>query len=384
MDAIVDAIPEAGAGALELVRSEAVKAQIFAAGRTLELRSKIDALRQKFVEGDQRTGSVFAGASSSDELRRNLSAVELEMSADEVELLKKCGWRLWHTVELLENFVSLNHEAIARLVRCVDSCSTAEAQGPGAQFLKEEAAIGKLVDGASELVPYKNQLTELLAEKCYDGDVSAAEMYLRSAHRREAGRSTIFLAGFTSGFCVCFAAGIIALAPDRVIWSQHFMFYTYRSAGLVALSLWLWAVNILIFERFGINHVFILQTSPAEQCYLHPSQLVEVAAIWTVLLLSAFWIQASNTIIEKDIAFTTPPVVVWCIVLVLFCMPCGTQSARFLHSSRAMLKRTIARVLTAPFHPVIFRDVLLGDILTVRAVSYTITAAIFYGHHHCY
>ena len=53
--------------------------------------------------------------------------------------------------------------------------------------------------------------------------------------------------------CLC----IYMPAIDRSLSDRR-----YRSAGLIALSLCLWAVNILVFELHGVNHVFILQTSP--------------------------------------------------------------------------------------------------------------------------
>ena len=87
-----------------------------------------------------------------------------------------------------------------------------------------------------------------------------------------------------------------------------------------------------------------------------------------MLLLLAFWLQASNRVLELHAEFQAPPICVWCCVAVAFVAPFGKQSGRFLWSTRAMLWRTIGRVLAAPFFPVRFRDVLVGDILTSMVV----------------
>jgi hypothetical protein len=160
--------------------------------------------------------------------------------------------------------------------------------------------------------------------------------------------------------CVCFLASIShVLTGTELAWSPHFMFYTYRPAFCLALSVWLWALNITVFERYGVNHVYVLQTS-AEH-YLHSSEAVWVAGSWTVLLLFAFWLQASNYVLQfSALLRELPPIAVWIIVLVCFFLP----GPKLLGSTRRMLQCTLGRVLLAGFFPVIFRDVMTGDILT--------------------
>jgi hypothetical protein len=154
------------------------------------------------------------------------------------------------------------------------------------------------------------------------------------------------------------ACAIVGLAPSRSAWNTHFMFFTYRSAGLLALALWLWAANILVFESYGVNHVFVLQTS--ERDYLHPSQLLWCAALWTIAVLAAFFLQASNAALAWTDHPGAPPLAAWGLGLALLVLPAPV----LLHNSRRVLGETVGRVLLAPFPAVLFRDVLMGDILT--------------------
>ena len=339
--------------ALALLEEEAAKAQLFCAAQVTQLGAALESLRREI--DDIAQAEAAAG----------LDHGELE---DERSLAKKRGWRLWLTAELLESYASLNCEAAARLAKSAEAHASDDAARScaGDRWLEQSVATRALSRAAQDVAPHKRALRDVLAEHFFDGSAADAESYLRRVDWRTATRRTIFLAGFACGFCLCFAAGIWALLPNRVVWSIHFMFYAYRSAGLIALSLCLWAVNIVAFELRGVNHVFILQTSASR--YLHPSEVGAVGAVWTVLLLLAFWLQASNRVLELHAEFQAPPICVWCCVAVAFVAPFGKQSGRFLWSTRAMLWRTIGRVLAAPFFPVRFRDVLVGDILTSMVV----------------
>jgi hypothetical protein len=348
VSAAVPAVPPA----LVLLEQEVAKAQLFCTAQTSQIGAALESLRHEIA--DIAAAEKAAGLDSS----------AGEFFEDERNMAKKRGWRLWLNAELLEAFASLNCEAAARLARSVEACTPAgdEEKHVGERWLQESLALRKLGDVAAAVVPHKQALRNVLAESFFGGNVTYAEGYLRRIDRRTATRRTIFLAGFACGFCLCFAAGLSALLPEHIVWSSHFMFYTYRSAGLIALSLCLWALNIVIFETHAVNHVFILQTNPER--YLHPSELVEFGAIWTVLLLLAFWLQASNAVLELDTVFQGPPIAVWCVVIAAFVMPFGKTTGHWLWSSRHMLWSTLGRVFAAPFYPVLFRDVLVGDILT--------------------
>lgn len=202
--------------------------------------------------------------------------------------------------------------------------------------------------------------------------------FLCHIERPQAAPGDYFFAGLTSGVCLCFATTVAhLLSSEGLAWSPHFMFYTYRPAGCLALAVWLWAANVHVFERCGVNHVFVLQTSADATRYRHASEIAWAAGTWTMLLLSAFWLQASRysppgcsgTLCEL------PPVVVWLLVAVAFWLP----GERLLGSSRRMLQRTLGRVLCAPLFPIVFRDVLVGDILTSL-----VRPMVDLGHLSCY
>ena len=333
---------EAGGGGGAL-RAEAKRALDFVEARKQELGQSVGRLSQELdtIAASERTAHVERGA-----------------FAAERNTLRQKAWQAWVGAEQVQEFAELNCEAAAQLAKHSDRALgntagadlRAEPRGPTAQLrLTEES-----------LKPLQKQLCDFVAKNFFENSEKKALEFLTHVDRETAAPADFFFAGFTSGVCICFAASIgHLLGEGELSWSAHFMFYTYRPAFCIVLAVWLWALNISVFERFGVNHVYVLQTS-AEH-YLHSSEVVWVAGSWTVLLLCAFWLQASNYVLRYSALLRElPPVAVWVIVLVFFALP----TKRFLGTTRRMLQCTLGRVLCAGFFPVIFRDVMTGDILT--------------------
>ena len=59
---------------------------------------------------------------------------------------------------------------------------------------------------------------------------------------------------------------------------------------LWCVSAWFWGANILIFQRFRINHVLVLGLSPDPEKYLHASSLLWCASLWSIGMLISFWL----------------------------------------------------------------------------------------------
>jgi hypothetical protein len=321
------------------LREECAKALAFAQDRVRELRESVNSMQPEL-------DSIHAAE------RR--AKAEGNSFAGERNAVRQRAWVAWAATEQLASFASLNCEAAARFGNDEGSTLRDDPSGPLQKLLSTEA---------TSLVPIKKQLRKFVADNWYGGDNKSALEFLCHVDREDATPADYFFAGFTVGVTLCFAASVgHVLTDDRELsWSPHFMFYTYRPAFSLALACWLWGLNIYIFERFGVNHVFILQTSSSAEHYLKPAQVVWVAGTWTVLLLAAFWLQASNYVLRySELLRELPPVLVWVIVLTAFFMP----GERLYGSTRHMLQKTLGRVLMAGFFPVIFRDVMMGDVLT--------------------
>jgi len=329
-----------------LLRDECGRALAFAQGRVHELQASVDSMQNELgsIADAERTAKVAA-----------------KSFVSERNAVRQRAWAAWAGAEQLAAFASLNCEAAAQLAREADR-RLGNDQGAA---LRDDPAgpVQKLLDtDAASLTPLKKRLCDFVAANWYNGDNKSALEFLCHVDRENARPADYFFAGFTVGVTVCFAASVGHLLTEgELSWSPHFMFYTYRPAFSLALACWLWGLNIYIFEKFGVNHVFILQTSASAERYLKPAQVVWVAGTWTVLLLMAFWLQASNYVLRYSALLRElPPVLVWVVVFTAFFMP-GEQ---LYGSTRHMLQTTLGRVLCAGCFPVIFRDVLVGDILT--------------------
>lgn len=333
--------PIDGAAARQLaprLREECDKALTFVQGRLRELRESVGSMEQELasISTAERTAKV-----------------EPNSFINERKAVRQRAWEAWAAADQLAAFASLNCEAAARLGHEQGAELRDDASDPVQQLLSTEAVA---------LVPLKKQLRDFVAANWYGGDKNSAIEFLCHVDREDAKPADYFFAGLTVGVTLCFAGTVgHVLTGGELSWSPHFMFYTYRPAFSLALACWMWGLNIYIFETFGVNHVFILQTSGNAERYLKPAQVVWVAGTWTVLLLAALWLQASNYVLRySELLRELPPVLVWMVVLAVFFMP----GERFYGSSRHMLQKTLGRVLCAGLFPVIFRDVMMGDILT--------------------
>ena len=91
------------------------------------------------------------------------------------------------------------------------------------------------------------------------------------------------------------------------LWEPNFLFYAFRPQAQILLCVWLYGVNIFLFERFRVSHVFILQTSPAPETYLHATAVMLGASVWSVALLASFWFCVSNVWYGLCLGLMTTP-----------------------------------------------------------------------------
>jgi len=180
--------------------------------------------------------------------------------------------------------------------------------------------------GSSEL---SDDLRALLQQQLSRGEgsagaVTSADEFLKKTTTKKRAASTlvVFGFGFTAGFCLCLSIVIAHLFTSVNVWEPRYLFFSWRPHLQVCLCLWLWGLNILVFQKYGINHVLVLGLSPHPEKYLHASSLMWCAAIWSILSLCGFWLQVSNAWVYLTDEPESPPIVVWSIVLgfmVQFC-----------------------------------------------------------------
>ena len=96
--------------------------------------------------------------------------------------------------------------------------------------------------------------------------------------------------------------------------------------------------------------------------YLYPSTVLMFACLWAIMALFAFWVQVSHAWTFFTDEPEAPPLIVWGVVIGFLFLP--TKSEWSCWSTRRRFLRTLGRVLLAGFVPVMWRDVLLANILS--------------------
>ena len=230
-----DGAPQAGQvyEPLSVLRTEAGRALVFCEARLTDCANSLAALQQEMESIAEAEAAAGLGIGA---------------FSDERHVIQKRAWRLWIDLELLVAFGSLNCEAAAQLANHAHRICGEEAC---AAFLETSPMRGlQRVD--VNAAPSKRQLCGYVALHFFENDQAAAMEFLCHIDRRTATPSTIFIGGFVAGFCLCFGVGVInvALSFDSLLPHSdvHLMFFTYRPAGLVALAVWLWGLNVLVFE----------------------------------------------------------------------------------------------------------------------------------------
>jgi len=226
-----DALPHP----LSVLQAEAGRALSFCGARIAECATSLDALQLEM----NSIGETEA-----------VAGLGIGAFADQRHVMQKRFWRLWIDLELLTAFGSLNCEAAAQLANhahgiCGEGVRTAFLEtGPMAGLQRVEV----------NATPTKRRVLDYVALHFFEKDQTAAIEFLCHIDRRAASQSTIFMGGFIAGFCLCFAVGVINVAAASADSRQlrgddvHLMFFTYRPAGLVALAIWLWGLNVVVFE----------------------------------------------------------------------------------------------------------------------------------------
>ena len=284
---------------------------------------------------------------------------------------------VYRGVSMLRNFCVMNWTAIAKITKKHDKVAGWPTR---ARYL-----------AAAEAVPFRHhrELKELSerAERAYahlfhGGSRKAA---LASMARRT-GSSTLwgdsmFVAGLLGGY------SLALLVLLGVLFAVHAPFHELAGFGaawpLFRLSFWLllhllgFGINMLIYERIGINYRFIFSFDPGGGTLLTPARAISFAAAGWALTLSLFLLHTlSLTPLAQPLGLVAAPggapvfgpvgealawarswtaatlIFVWVLVLL--------NPRRRMYSSRRRFFKVLLKLLRAPFAAVRFEDFFLG------------------------
>ncbi|ELR12179.1 SPX domain containing protein [Acanthamoeba castellanii str. Neff] len=171
--------------------------------------------------------------------------------------------------------------------------------------------------------------------------------------------------GFVAGGAACILLALVLLllqgqvqeVTGPVGWSK--VLPVYRLSAMPILGIWLWGVNVLIWHRTRVNHVYIFDLSPTSA--LSHIHLFRFAGFLSVLWGTSFFLYAGTAAGHFNAGPAEIfPLALTCTLILLIVCPFN-----ILHrSSRVFFLQVLVSVVLAPFGKLRFVDGYLGDLLT--------------------
>lgn len=191
---------------------------------------------------------------------------------------------------------------------------------------------------------------------------------------------SLFVAGIMLGFGIpLFVLGLYAALHATLsgeLPEGRFLLQVWAGFFLVNLIIFLFGINLYVFDKFRINYKFIFEFNIAttldfKQYFLLPCMGFGIFSLLVWFSFNNYW--------PNDFPGRDWPWIFFGITLVLFLWP-GVQ---FYGPSRRWLQVALWRLLLSGFYPVEFRDFFLGDILCSLTYSMGNIPFFFclYAHH---
>ena len=280
------------------------------------------------------------------------------------KILKRNLINLYTEIDLLKSFQSLNCTALTKITKKFIKIT---ANSRDAQvFLTDEVKISALWCPSAGLDRLMGEIEDAFGDKFAGGDRHRAMRQLRVRNfKNESFHSSALLAGSVWGITVSSWFYIVTWCLDTPHkWS---LFYIYTSQFLPLISLGLFSLNATVFKRAFINYRFVFQFDKGSA--LHECQFAALTGLlacnFSLLALFAFKFFHYGPISSADIPILLP----WlplCLTLILSSLPVSF----IWFQSRLWMFKTIARILTAPFCGVLFKDFFVNDHLISLALFF--------------
>eukprot|EP01114_Cavostelium_apophysatum_P020415 TRINITY_DN6833_c0_g1_i2.p1 TRINITY_DN6833_c0_g1~~TRINITY_DN6833_c0_g1_i2.p1 ORF type:complete len:406 (+),score=62.61 TRINITY_DN6833_c0_g1_i2:162-1379(+) len=190
---------------------------------------------------------------------------------------------------------------------------------------------------------------------------------LRGPKRSESQDKVLLRLGIMSGLSIAFLIYILYVVLTvhyRNFPHFHSVIIVYRMLGMVLLLTWCWGFNMLVWSRWRINYVYILELDPRSSVSHH--HVLEAAATFTfmyMLSLSGYFL---GEIKPQGLGWIGA-IPIW--VHPTWLMICSLGVFLFFQiRSRFWLTRTLGRIIISPLRPVFFKDFFLADQLLSIAI----------------
>jgi hypothetical protein len=298
--------------------------------------------------------------------------------------------RLYRELEMLHNYITLNSIAWkkTRLLfsTVLDTafkleCSrTSSSSSVGdRQSLK---AMGKLMEHglhrrvAEEVIPFRRRVSESLSNiertvalRWCDGDLRPAQKMLRIPIHVTRPHH-VFLLAFFLGMDVFFLLLLLIFVFTPPFLDENFfrIFPVFRCLLLFIIFFWLWALCLFIWEKYRINHVFLLGLNPDRT-------LSWVSVLKASVILSFVWLAGTSLYVgtyTKQLVLIHPgwENMILLVTVILICGLCLIPMHGFFHwSSRSTILKVLFRLLITPFGRWKLFEVFVAEQLTSVAVA---------------
>ncbi|GAM22634.1 hypothetical protein SAMD00019534_058090 [Acytostelium subglobosum LB1] len=277
--------------------------------------------------------------------------------------IRRAFLELYKALTMLENYVTLNYTGFQKILKKFDRFSST---GNFQESYMADLAHERFHSDKT----WKNMKhdVELLYCKLFKIDkIEKAKMVLRPVSSSNTASWHMMKLGLAIGsiftslalIIILFVNGPMVGNPD---WDRFISVVPiFRGVGLPILAVWLWGVNVYVWEKQRVNHILIFGFDP--RTTVDPTRIFKTASVLTGIWIFT-WMLFCGTILG-NFSHLGIPAQVYPLALVIFFLLVVFFPFRLFHrKSRLMLFTILGNVMITPFGSIKFRALFLGDVLT--------------------
>eukprot|EP01125_Pyxidicula_operculata_P014005 TRINITY_DN4646_c0_g1_i1.p1 TRINITY_DN4646_c0_g1~~TRINITY_DN4646_c0_g1_i1.p1 ORF type:complete len:738 (+),score=71.60 TRINITY_DN4646_c0_g1_i1:42-2255(+) len=266
---------------------------------------------------------------------------------------------LFKDADTLLNYAQLNYIAAKKLLRRYDHLLNTSLQDRELEKIDETSFAQSIT-----LKQLMSDIEVMYAELFTKGNTRTALKALRPSRLSY---SSLFSGGFMFGIVsilfLMLLVVIFVYEPSKSASTLSQILPIYRALGIPLLFAWFWSILVLLFRRYTINYVYILQLDPKTiASYL---DVVKISATFTIFwgISLLLYILSEKQMLPSSMANVESviyPSALFGLYVVFLFMPFNI----FYRATRFGLLYSFLQILISPIGRLYFRDFFLADILT--------------------
>ncbi|KAN0041937.1 hypothetical protein ACTFIV_004491 [Dictyostelium citrinum] len=280
--------------------------------------------------------------------------------------LKRAMEENYREIQALKEYTSLNLIAFRKIFKKYDKVLQSDRSADGMKLAQQQYFVK-----SKKLVVIEREIESLYTNTFKHGNRRNAMAKLRVPKEYNAPPKVVFLTGGLSGmslilfiFCIRYMINNVAIIYFDSPTPLHFlsMFMLHRMIGIPILLLWYFGILLYVTSGKNIN-LFLILGWDARTNITHYHILFLASGMTFLWTLSLFLYTYLAIHIDGKLPILFPFLL---IVIVLFIVFCPFNI--IFRPSRYWLIHTFARIFSAPFLPVKFKDFFFGDQFTSLSI----------------